>query len=401
MAIPRQPLHPISVKLLRQGHPWVTLDSFSRRFPVDAPFIKGQDDRKMDVAILLNDPLHKQVRGRLWTYERPWDEKQFWPEVKMRLLNARNKRLALDSFRERQDRFWIFGEADALPGLMLLQLGDHFIVQFYALCWRQWMKELAPLLLETFPEIIPDKLWQQTRSEDGSGQKNPVLWNGDESQEKFVVDEYGVKLWARLGEAYDYGLYPDMAAVRFALRPWLTGKKRVLNLYSYTGAFSLSALQLGAEQVVSVDLSAKYLQWLDENLQLNPAEWQSRHRSLKMPVEEALRLLKSEGASFDFIISDPPSASSDGQKRSSALQAYEKQWELLSELLVPGGQLLSFLNTHAVTPMKFEKHLQDLQAEAERSLKIKARLGLRDDCPTVKGFHEGNYLKGVLWEAAN
>lgn len=396
-AIPRLPIHPISVKLLRQGHPWVTLDSFSRRFPVESSFIKGQDDRGMEVAVLLNDPGHKQVRARLWTYDRPWEEKQFWPEVKARLQNARNKRLQLASFQERQDRFWVFGEADALPGLMLLQLGDHFVVQFYALAWRKWMKELKALFLEIFPEISEGNLWQQARSEDGSGQKFPVMWDTSARTEKIIVDEFGVKLWARLGEAYDYGLYADMAAVRFALRPHLTGKKRVLNLYSYTGAFSLWALKLGAESAVSVDLSAKYLQWLEENLDLNDPSWKARHRSLKLPVEEALRLLKQEGQSFDFIISDPPSASSDGQKRSSALQAYEKQWDLLTELLAPGGQMLTFLNTHAVTSMKFEKHLQELQSQSPRLLKIKARLGLHDDCPTVKGFHEGNYLKGVLW----
>lgn len=397
MAIPRLPLHPTSARLLRQGHPWVTLDSFSRRFPTDADFIKGQDERGMDVAILLNDPGHKQVRGRLWTYERPWNEKKFWPEVKFRLLNARAKRMEIESFQSRQDRFWVFAEADALPGLMLLQLGDHFIVQFYALAWKKWMDELKELLLEIFPEIQIDKLWQQTRSEDGNRQKNPTLWDESESIINFPIDEYGVKLMARLGEAYDYGLYADMAAVRFAMKPYLEGKKRILNLYSYTGAFSLWALKLGAEQVVSVDLSGKYLSWLDENLDLNDPNWKNHHRSLKMPVEEALRLLKQEGASFDFIITDPPSASTDGNKRTSAMQAYEKQWSLLSSLLAEKGQMLTFLNTHTVTPMKFEKHLQTLQAEASRPLKTKTRLGLRDDCPTVKGFHEGNYLKGILW----
>lgn len=351
----------------------------------------------MDVAILLNDPGHKQVRGRLWTYERPWSETQFWPEVKARLMNARNRRLQMPSFHERQDRYWVFGEADAMPGFMLLQLGDHFIVQFYALAWKQWMRELKELLLEIFPEIKAQNLWQQTRSEDGSGQRAPLTWEGEERREKFLLDEYGVKLWARLGEAYDYGLYPDMAAVRFALKAHLENRPRVLNLYSYTGAFSLWALKLGAEAVVSVDLSAKYLQWLDDNLEANDSAWSARHRALKMPVEEALRLLKQEGAQFDFIISDPPSASSDGNKRSSALQAYETQWELLGELLAPAGKLLTFLNTHTVTPMKFEKHLQELQQESPRQLKIKTRLGLMDDCPTLKGFHEGNYLKGLLW----
>lgn len=389
---PRCALHPLSVKLMRQGHPWVTLDAFSRRFPREARFIVGQDERRMDIGVLLHDPDHKQVRGRLWSLTRPWDEKLFWREVDERLAQARAKRLALASFQARDDRYWVFGEADNLPGLMLLQLADRFIVQFYALCWREMLDDLKPLLLKHFPEIKPEHLWMQTRSADGSGQKFPTLWDGSSKTDTFEVQEDGMKLVARLGEAYDYGLYPDMAAVRFAMKSVVQGKRRVLNLYSYTGAFSLQALQLGAQEVVSVDLSAKYLTWLEENLAKNSFEGQ--HRSLKMPTEEALRLLKSEGRQFDLIISDPPSASSDGQKRSSALQSYEKQWPNLQALLAPQGALITFLNTHTVSAAKFEAHLKGLPGNR---LKLSSRLTLRDDCPTFKGFHEGNYLKGAVW----
>lgn len=389
---PRCPLHPISVKLMRQAHPWVTLDAFSRRFPRDARFVIGTDDRKMDIGVLLHDPDHKQVRGRLWSLTRPWDEKLFWPEVTERLQAARLKRTALESFQCRDDRYWVFGEADNLPGLMLLQLGEHFVVQFYALCWRELWPELMPLLLKHFPEITKDKLWVQTRSEDGSGQKPPTLWDGTPHVATFPITEDGVRIIARLGEAYDYGLYPDMAAVRFALKKDLVAKKRVLNLYSYTGAFSLQALHLGAEEVVSVDLSGKYLGWLEENLKENT--FAGAHRSLKLATEEALRVLKAEGKLFDVIISDPPSASSDGQKRTSALQAYERQWSELQALLAPKGQLISFLNTHTVSPAKFEAHLKGLPGNR---LKMSKRLTLRDDCPTFKGFPEGNYLKGIVW----
>jgi len=392
MAVPRCALHPISIKLMRQGHPWVTLDAFSRRFPREAKFVVGQDDRRMDIGVLLHDPDHKVVRGRLWSITRPWEEKFFWKEVEDRLIQARSVRVQLESFKARNDRYWIFGEADNLPGLMLVQLADRFIVQFYALCWRDMFPELKPLLLKHFPEIKEENLWIQTRSEDGSGQKAPTLWNGANKVETFEVQEDGINIIARLGEAYDYGLYPDMAAVRFALKPELANRKKVLNLYSYTGAFSLQALHLGAEEVVSVDLSGKYLGWLEENLTKN--KFKGLHRSLKMPVEEALRLLKSEGHQFDAIISDPPSASSDGNKRTSALQAYEKQWGDLQDLLAPKGWLLSFLNTHTVSPAKFDAHLKGLPGNR---LKISKRLGLKDDCPTFKGFHEGNYLKGTLW----
>jgi 23S rRNA (cytosine1962-C5)-methyltransferase len=383
----------MSIKLLRQGHPWVTLDSFSRRFPDAARFVVGQDDRKMDVGILLHDPRHKQVRGRLWSTERPWDEKKFWAEVETRLAVCKTRRECLPSFQARDNRYWIFGEADQLPGLVLLQLADRYVLQCYALVWQDLLPELIPRLQKIWPGVTNDQLWVQTRSEDGHGQRPPEPYLREARQDVFTVNENGLKLIARLGETYDYGLYSDMAAVRFALNDLIKESPRVLNLYSYSGAFSLQALKLGAAQVVSVDLSAKYLGWLQDNIKANDETWQERHRSLKLPTEEALKLLRREGAHFDLIISDPPSASSDGQKRTSALQAYEDQAEDLLRLLAPGGKILSFLNTHTVSAQRFENHMKPLFS----AMKIQRRFGLVDDCPTVKGFPEGHYLKGVLW----
>jgi 23S rRNA (cytosine1962-C5)-methyltransferase len=383
----------MSVKQLRQGHPWVTLDGFSRRFPVQSPFIIGQDDRKMDVGVLLHDPRHKTVRGRLWSTQRPWVEQNFWPEFENRLFAARTRRAAVAGFISRDDRYWVFGEGDGLPGLMLLQLSDRWVLQFYALLWEEHRERIFAILKKVFPEIDAGKLWWQTRAEDGHGQKPPRPWMGEARQEVFPLREEGVTMLARLGDAYDYGLYADMAAVRHALHPVLEGQRRVLNLYSYTGAFSLQALKLGADHVVSVDLSPKYLGWLNENLAANPADFAARHRAIQAPVEDALKQLVREGQGFDVIITDPPSASSDGNKRVSALQAYEAQAENLRRLLAPGGSLVTFLNTHTVSANKFETHLRPLFS----NLKIQRRFALTGDCPTVKGFPEGDYLKGMLW----
>jgi 23S rRNA (cytosine1962-C5)-methyltransferase len=391
--IPRCLLHPISVKQLRQGHPWVTLDAYSRRFPTDSSMLIGLDDKKMEVGTLLHDPRHKTVRARLWSKERGYPEKNFTQDLELRLIKAREKRLSLESFKNRENRYWCFAEGDEIPGLMVLQLGERFIIQFYALLWNDHKELLKKLLLKTFPEIDEKKLWLQARSEDGSGQKSPTLWDETPKSEQFIIHENDIRMHVRLGESYDYSVYSDMAAVRYALRPIFQKSKRVLNLYSYTGAFSLLALKLGAERVVSVDLSAKYLAWLEENLLLN--DFQGEHASMKTSTENALKDLINKKEQFDFIICDPPSSSSDGQKRTSALQSYEVIWNNLQKLLAPEGLLLSFLNTHTVSMPKFEKHLRGLE---DNRLQIQKKYHLMDDCPTIKGFHEGNYLKGILWK---
>jgi len=394
MALPLVQLHPISYKLLRQGHPWVTLDAFSRRFPPDASFLRYVDAQSRSAGVLLHDPRHKEVRGRLWSRNPAWSESDFPRELHERLTRAREKRLAMPELKLREHCYWLFGEADDVPGLMLLQLGDQFILQIYALAWQGMMPLLENALLSVFPEITVAKLWLQVRSDHEAGQKPAQKWHGPTERTIYPVREDSFLINARLGEAYDYGLYTDMAAIRQELKALVAASSSVLNLYSYTGAFSLMALGLGAKEAISVDLSPKYLAWLEENLALNT--FHGQHQSLKMPAEEALKKLAAQGKRFDLIISDPPSSSSDGQKRSSALQSYERQWEFLQPLLQPKGHLISFLNTHRVSTPKFEAQLKAIEGNR---LKLERKVFLGADCPTLKGFHEGNYLKGLIWRA--
>jgi 23S rRNA (cytosine1962-C5)-methyltransferase len=384
-------LHPISIKLIKQGHPWVTLDSYSRRFPVTDLFVTGVDPRKQAVATLLHDPQHKTVRGRVWSQDPQWSEKNFLNDLEVRLLQAIKKREELASPGLRENKYWCFGEADFLPGLFLLQLKDQMIIQLYTSWWFKFEDTLIDLILK-HSSFKKENLWLQVRG-DEKNQTPPEPLLGPKREMNFALSENGFNIYARLGVAYDYGLYTDMAALRTNMKSLMAESPRVLNLYSYTGAFSLYALALDATEVVSVDLSGKYLEWLEENLKLN--SFKGTHQSLKMATAEALKKLCKEGRQFDLIICDPPSSSSDGQKRSSALQSYEEMWPDFQKLLAPKGRILSFLNTHTVTMPKFESVLKGLESN---KLKMQKKYFLQDDCPAIKGFPEGNYLKGILWQ---
>jgi 23S rRNA (cytosine1962-C5)-methyltransferase len=172
----------------------------------------------------------------------------------------------------------------------------------------------------------------------------------------------------------------------------------MLNLYSYTGAFSLWAMKLGAKFVASVDLSPKYIEWLQQNLGLNPDLNSAQHESLTMSVDEALDKLKAEEKKFDFIVCDPPSSSSDGEKRTSAIKSYKDLLSKMDKVLNPKGRIVVFLNTHQVTNQKFEKTIQENLSELKLNYKLGTRLSLGQDCPTLKGFPEGSYLKGIVLE---
>ena len=384
-------LHPISIKLIKQGHPWVTLDSYSRRFPVTDPFVTGVDPHKKHVATLMHDPQHKTIRGRVWSHKIDWSEKDFLNELEYRLVSAIKKREEMSSLKERENKYWCFGEADLLPGLFLLQLKDQLIIQFYSAWWFKHKDILVEMILR-HSSFKRENLWLQMRG-DEKNQTLPEPVVGEKRELVFPLMENGFHLYARLGVAYDYGLYTDMAALRTQLKSIMIESPRVLNLYSYTGAFSLFALSLGSTEVVSVDLSGKYLDWLTENLTLN--QFSGTHTNLKMATAEALKKLIKDNKIFDLIICDPPSSSSDGARRTSALQSYTEMWPDLEKLLSPKGRLLSFLNTHTVTMPKYESTLKAIE---KNKLKVQKKFFLTDDCPAIKGFPEGNYLKGILWQ---
>jgi 23S rRNA (cytosine1962-C5)-methyltransferase len=398
--IPECLIHPISIKLIRSGHPWITADNFSNRFPRQSEFVIATDDRKRPMALLLHDPNHKNVKARVWSTKFPFEREaqHFTASIQARLDLAMEKRLQETALKERENYYLVFGEADQLPGLFVLRLKDRILIQFFTGFWNRYKSIIQTTIQEIFPEIKDDNIWFQTRGETRELQKLPVNASESGRRDEFHIQEFGLQYLIRLGSSYDHGLYTDMSSVRYALKKYITADTAVLNLYCYTGAFSLWAMKLGAKQVTSVDLSPKYIEWLQQNLGLNPELNSAQHEALTMSAEEALVKLRHEERKFDFIICDPPSSSSDGEKRTSAIKSYKDLISKMDKVLNPKGHMVIFLNTHQVTNQKFEKTIQEILGELKLNYKLGLRLSLGQDCPTIKGFPEGNYLKGLVLE---
>lgn len=398
--IPECLIHPVSIKLIRSGHPWITADSFSNRFPRQSEFIIATDDRKRPMALLMHDPYHKNVKARVWSTKFPFDREaqHFTASIQGRLDLAFEKRIQEAALKERENYYLVFGEADQLPGLFVLKLKDRVLIQFYTQFWNRYKSIVQTTLQEVFPEIKDENIWFQLRGETRELQKLPVNSVDTERRDEFHLQEFGLQYLIRLGSSYDHGLYTDMSSIRHALKKFVSLDSSVLNLFSYTGAFSLWSMKLGAKNVVSVDLSPKYIEWLQQNLGLNPDLNSAQHEALTMSVDEAMNKLVGEEKKFDLIICDPPSSSSDGEKRTSAIKAYKDLIKKMDQVLNPQGRMVLFLNTHQVTNQKFEKTIQDNLAELKLNYKLGMRISLGQDCPTLKGFPEGSYLKGLVLE---
>lgn len=398
--IPECLIHPVSIKLLRQGHPWITADNFSNRFPRQSEFVIATDDRKRPMALLMHDPYHKNVKARVWSTKFPFDREaqHFTASIQGRLDLAFEKRIQQKELKERENYYLVFGEADHLPGLFILRLKDRVLIQFYTGFWNRYKSIIQTTLQEVFPEIKDENVWFQLRGETKELQKLPQNAVDTNRRDEFHLSEFGIQYLIRLGSSYDHGLYTDMSSIRYTLSKIIQPGSSFLNLYSYTGAFSLWAMKLGATNVVSVDLSPKYIEWLQQNIALNPELNHTQHEAIVASVDDALTNLKKDGRTFDVIVCDPPSSSSDGDKRTSAIKAYKDLLQKMDAILAPKGKLVVFLNTHQVSPEKFDRALKDYFTELKLNYKMSTRLHLGQDCPTLKGFPEGNYLKGIVLE---
>lgn len=398
--IPECLIHPVSIKLLRQGHPWITADNFSNRFPRQSEFVIAIDERKRPMALLMHDPYHRNVKARVWSTKFPFDREaqHFTASIQGRLDLAFEKRAQQKELSQRENYYLVFGEADQLPGLFILRLKDRVLIQFYTGFWNRYKSIIQTTLQEVFPEIKDENVWFQLRGETKELQKLPQNCVDNGRRDEFHISEFGIQYLIRLGSSYDHGLYTDMSSIRYNLSKYIKPGMSVLNLYSYTGAFSLWSMKLGATNVVSVDLSPKYIEWLQQNLALNPELNHTQHEAMIKSSDEALSELDKAGRKFDFIICDPPSSSSDGEKRTSAVKAYKDLLHKMNKVLNPGGKLVIFLNTHQVTQDKFDRVLKDYLTELKLNYKMSSRLQLGQDCPTLKGFPEGSYLKGIILE---
>lgn len=400
---PRVQLHTMTIQYMKKGHPWVTADSFTAQFPPDRTFLIGTNGKDAENSLLLHDPHHKNVKARVWSTRPPFVEsvKHFPDDLKNRVREAFSKREKIIKDGERDNYYLIFGEADRIPGVMVQLFGDTVLVQYYAGFWYALqgflMKAIEGALIAYYPnQKFSICLQERTFSQRSKIQKVHFAKIGKPLEPNKIIQEFGVKYNVVIDKNYDFGIYTDMSAIRKKMAPYFEKAQSVLNLYCYTGAYSLFALKSGAKETYSVDLSSKYLNWLDENLALNP-DLAGRNHNIEAAAEVAIEKFLKEEKKFSFIICDPPSASSDGKKMNTSYKSYEVLLPKLVRLAEKDGYILVFLNTHNITWKKFETQINSiLSTKVKRKVVVEKKFNLCDDCPRTGGFFEGDYLKGLL-----
>ncbi len=365
---------------IRQGHPWV----FDGAVSVPAGMATGQvvdlhDGRGRFLARGLYDP-QSPIALRLWTRDplQPIDASLLRERVRQAatLRRATVDRAASDAWR------LAHGEADGLPALVADRYGPVAVLRCDSPAVHGLRAAFAAALMAQWPDL------KAVVERQADGQL--LAWEGSAPDGPLVVAEHGLRLEADLRLGHKTGLYLDQRENRRRVGRLAAGR-RVLNLYSYTGGFSVAAALGGATRVDSVDVAAPALAAAGRNFALNGLPPDSS--SYGFHAMDALDFLESERGPWDLIIADPPSMAPSAESRPRALAAYGRLARLCLERLAPGGILVSCSCSSHIAAAALRGVLAEAATQAGRPLRLFALHGAGPDHPVLPAFPEGDYLQ--------
>lgn len=288
----------------------------------------------------------------------------------------------------------VHGEGDNLPGLIIDIYDKTAVIQAHSV----GMHKDRLLIVEALQEVVSS----QTVAHIFYKSEATLSYTGDpEFQNEYLVGgenvnpvavENGLKFYIDWLRGQKTGFFIDQRENRRLLGNYARDR-RVLNMFCYTGGFSAYALRGGAQQVDSVDSSAKAVMLTNENIKLNFGE-NTRHTSYS---EDAFKFLKKiEKNAYDLIILDPPAFAKHRGAIKNALQGYRKLNLAAFEKIAPGGIIFTFSCSQAITKEQFRLAVFSAAALSRRSVRILHQLDQPADHPVNIYHPEGEYLKGLV-----
>ncbi|PCJ81444.1 MAG: RlmI/RlmK family 23S rRNA methyltransferase [Bacteroidetes bacterium] len=328
---------------------------------------------------------------RMLTFGEDRPDEDWW---KKKINEAVDVRLSLDLLDNKSNDTCrlVFAEGDGLPGLIADFYGGVLVIQ----CHTPGMHNEIKLLCNAFSEALGSKLIavydkssKSLAKHGGVISEDGLVWG--KMPENHFATELGHKFKIDWEKGQKTGFFIDQRENRNLLAKYSKGKK-VLNVFSYTGGFSIYAMKAGATEVHSLDSSARALEVCDENVALNKLPLKN-HKCLQ---EDAVAYLKSDLSDYDIIILDPPAFAKRASARHNAVQGYKRINLRAIESMKPGSLLFTFSCSQAVDEKLFTNTIIAAAIQANRTVRILHRLHQPADHP-VSAFHpEGSYLKGLV-----
>ena len=390
-------LKPGREKSLRHRHPWVFSGAIDRVVgePGSGETVELHAADGAFVARAAYSPA-SQIRARVWTFD-PHET------VDAGFIGRAIERAVAVRASQTDDRHTgcrlVHGESDGLPGVVADRYDATVVVQLSSSGAEHWRDAIvAALARTTGATCIYERSDADVRSLEGLAPRTGVV-HGELPATVTIVED-GLTYLVDVVAGQKTGFYLDQRDSRAAVRAHAAGRA-ALNVFCYTGGFTLAALAGGATRVLSIDSSADALRLARDNLARNPqlpalaAEWREGDAFAE------LRKLRDAAAAFDLIIVDPPKFAPTAAHAERAARAYKdvNLWAL--KLLSPGGLLATFSCSGGIDAELFRKIVAGAALDAGANAAVVGRFGASADHPVALAFPEGEYLKGLLLRKAS
>ncbi len=374
---------------IRRFHPWIFSGAIKKIYgePAEGDIVTVYDNKENFLAFGHYQP--GSIAVRILSFEDTEPDTEFF---RRRIRSAYDFRKSLGLIDNQSINVYrlIHAEGDNLPGL----IGDYYngvvVLQMHSVGMYRIRKEIAEIisgLPGTRLKAIYDKSESTLPYKAGIDAKNEFIY-GD--SEPVVVTENGFKFKIDWTTGQKTGFFIDQRENRKLLNDFTKGRS-VLNMFGYTGAFSVYAMK-DAGLVHSVDSSASATALADENVRLNFGN-DARHRSFQVDAFEFLNDIKD---TYDLIILDPPAFAKHNNALANALQGYKRLNMKAIEQIKPGGIIFTFSCSQVVTRENFRKSVFVAAANTGRNVRILHQMSQPPDHPVNIYHPESEYLKGLV-----
>jgi len=369
-------------RTIRLGHPWVYRDALAgfRAKPGEVVLVRDRRGKAVARGIAEQGP----IAVRIWTTQNEDVDARF---VRKRIAAAVRLRERFMPPNTTAVRL-LHGEGDRLGGVVCDRYGDVGVLRIDGEGALAFEDAIVKALVE---EARLEALVMKTGRR---GDTRVEVVHGSVPDAPIEVLEYGMRMLVDVYRGQKTGLFLDHRESRRRTRRIAEGM-RVLNLYGYTGGFSIAAGLGGARSVQTVDVAKGALDFAEQGWRLNGLP-PGQHETFAEDVPRYLEQARSARREWDLIVSDPPSFAPSQDAKPAALKAYRKLHRSCLKMVSDGGLYLAASCSSHVARDAFEHTLRDGAEKAKVVLQVLGRWGAAPDHPRILAFPEGDYLTVVL-----
>jgi len=372
---------------LRRFHPWVFSGAIQY---IDEDIQEGDIVRVVTAGgefIAVGHYQEGSIAVRVLSFRDVAIDDAFWAARLLSALEMRQTIGLADSATNNTYRL-VHGEGDHLPGLIIDVYGRTAVMQAHSIGMHLCRKQIAQQLAAVMGQRITNIYYKSETTLSFIEPENGFLYGGSDEN---VAVENGLQFYVDWLRGQKTGFFVDQRENRSLLEQYAHGH-RVLNMFCYTGGFSVYAMRGGAELVHSVDSSAKAIDLTNRNIELNfPGD--ERHKAF---CDDAFKFLDEAKGQYDLIILDPPAFAKHRGALHNALKGYTRLNQKALQMIPSGGLLFTFSCSQVVTKDHFRNAVFTAAALARRKVRILHQLHQPADHPVNIYHPEGEYLKGLV-----